>query len=77
MQNNYDNDKHDHKELRIYRGFKAQEINWENIGMNTLTRLLLRIKTLGITVVTCSIMMILFELMYLYPHSSTYKIDKK
>ena len=66
LQNNYTNDHYDTKELRVYRGFKENEIYWENIGMHTLTRFLLRARSLGITLVATTIMMSLFELMYVY-----------
>lgn len=77
MQKNYDNDHHDHKQLRIYRGFKEEEIFWSNIGLNTYTRFMLRVKTLTVTLITYVIWMILFEFMYLYQNNPDYIKTKK
>lgn len=66
MQADYVHDRVDTKELRVFRGFYVNEIFWENIGMHTLTRLILRIRSVFITLIACGIMMGLFELMYVY-----------
>ncbi|KAM3137580.1 hypothetical protein pb186bvf_010370 [Paramecium bursaria] len=58
-----------HHQLRVQRGFRVDEVNWENLGMNTLKRFQLRLRTLIITLVTCVLMMGGFEFIYVYQHN--------
>jgi hypothetical protein len=77
MQEDYRNDSVDTRELRVHRGFNTIDIYWDNLGVHTLTRLLLRVRSLFTTLVACSIMMVLFNLMYLYQNNPNYIEQKK
>ncbi|KAM3129347.1 hypothetical protein pb186bvf_018563 [Paramecium bursaria] len=59
----------DHKDLNIQRGFRQDDIYWENIGMHTIKRFILRIMTTSITLVVGLISMGLFEFLFIEQQS--------
>jgi hypothetical protein len=78
MQGNYaeKGEEEHHKQLRVHRGFVAHEIFWESIGIHTLHRFKIRIKTLLTSMLVCAILMGSFELIYIYQNNPQMKKDK-
>ena len=54
------------KDIHVSRGFREDDIFWENIGMHTLKRFYLRLFTLLVSVVASLITMGVFESLFYF-----------
>jgi hypothetical protein len=54
------------KDIHISKGYREDDIFWENIGMNTLKRFLLRLATFTTQIIAGLFAMGLFEYLFFY-----------
>ncbi|CAD8074662.1 unnamed protein product [Paramecium sonneborni] len=72
LQNSIINEK---KGLHLKKGFRQEEILWENIGMHTLKRFYLRLLTTMVTLILGIIIMAIYEGLYVWQKNLEDKTD--